>query len=108
MLEYNSETREFSAIYNDSEDEITAYGIWELDPEAGKLAFAVNYMGINGRKVVGTETLALSMQTLGETEFPDGKSFFSLSEREMKQLSQTLPTDKFETFKRIIKRLTEL
>ncbi len=102
-LDYNSETKEFFAYYNVPETkteagmEMKIFGVWELDDEAGKWSFAINYVESDGEVLSGKNTFSISVKSLGEAEFPKaGKNLFALSENEMRTLYRNLPVKQFE------------
>lgn len=98
VIEYNSETKGFQVFYKmpEMESETKIYGVWELDPEAGKFNFAVNYVEVDGEAVSRENTLVISLAAFEKTETPKGKSFFALSAEEMREFYKKLPAKDFE------------
>ena len=99
-LEYNSETHEYKLFYKvpETETEEKIFGIWELDAEAGKFVFSVDYIEIDNEAVTNGNTFSVSVAALGEAEFPEGENLFGLSLEEMRDIYKNLPLKQLESF----------
>ncbi|MBQ9746699.1 MAG: helix-turn-helix domain-containing protein, partial [Clostridia bacterium] len=98
ILHYNPDTREYIALQSvpELETNVTATGKWGMDAEAGKLDFSIDRIQVDGEILMENEGLAVSVKTLGDVLFPEGKSLFSLTAAEMRDVYKRLPAKHLE------------